>query len=195
MTPLQENTAEAPCNDSKRQELEAAVSAHYDRLLQYALKLTRNVADAEDLVQDTMIHAMSGLHSYKANTQMKQWLFRIALNTFINGYRRQQRFAEIKGALNNMVESGLNFTSGQMQTDRSNEEISPLVEQALEAMPDQFRLVLALRAIHDMTYREIAQIVEVPIGTVMSQLFRGRNAMQTDEVRNYARSEYGMEAK
>jgi RNA polymerase sigma-70 factor (ECF subfamily) len=163
--------------------LEDTVS-HMDALYGVACRLTRNPAEAEDLVQDTMVKAMRARDTFRAGTNLKAWLFKILTNTFINKYRR--------GGLERSVLDGPDadpladgWVSAQtMRQLRDPEQIAlmPIVEgevqRALDQLPPEFRLAVILCDVEEMSYEEIAEAMGCPIGTVMSRLHRGRKLLQ-----------------
>ncbi len=151
-----------------------------------AYNLTRNAADAEDLVQETFLKAYRSYDSFKEGTNLKAWLYRILMNTFINMYRAKQRRPQ-----ESQVEDIGDFylyhrlgDSTSAETARSAEEellnsfTDEAVKQAMEELPEPFRLAVYLADVEGFSYKEIAEIMDVPIGTVMSRLHRGRKALQ-----------------
>jgi RNA polymerase sigma-70 factor, ECF subfamily len=154
------------------------------QLYSAALRMTRNRADAEDLVQDTYLRAWRGYGGYEEGTNLRAWLFRILTNSFINSYRAKQRRPQIDDVED--VED-LYLYKGLRSTDvaaRSAEDTlfemftDDEVKGALEALPENFRVPVLLADVEGFAYREIAEMLEIPIGTVMSRLHRGRKAMQ-----------------
>ncbi len=164
---------------------EKAILVHLDPLYGTACRLTRNPAEAEDLVQDTLVRAIRAKAQFAAGTNLKAWLFRILTNTFINHYRR--------GGLERSVFEGpdadpLSFgwvsaSSMQKLHDPETVALRPLVEaevgRALDALPSDFRLAVVLCDVEEFTYEEIAEIMGCPVGTVMSRLHRGRKLLKT----------------
>jgi RNA polymerase sigma-70 factor (ECF subfamily) len=151
-----------------------------------ALRMTRNRADAEDLVQETYLKGFRSYHSFTEGTNLRAWLFRIMTNTFINSYRAKQRRPD-ETDLGDLEDLYLYKNLGALQngtTGRSAEETlmellpDDEVKQALEDLPDNFRLPVILADVEGFSYKEIAEILDIPIGTVMSRLHRGRKAMQ-----------------
>jgi RNA polymerase sigma-70 factor (ECF subfamily) len=152
-----------------------------------ALRMTRNPSDAEDLVQETYLRAYRGFGGFKDGTNLKAWLYRILTNTFINSYRAKKRRPD-EVDLDDTPESsifqrlgGLEAASASRSTEAEVLESIPEAEvkDALESLPDQFRMAVILADIEGFSYKEIADIMEVPIGTVMSRLHRGRRLLQT----------------
>jgi RNA polymerase sigma-70 factor, ECF subfamily len=149
-----------------------------------ALRMTRNAADAEDLVQETFLKAYRSFASFEEGTNLRAWLYRILTNTYINQYRAKQRRPQ-ESDLEDVEDLYLYRRIGAIeQAGRSaEEELMELftddeVKQALEALPEGFRLAVFLADVEGFSYKEIADILDVPIGTVMSRLHRGRKAMQ-----------------
>jgi RNA polymerase sigma-70 factor (ECF subfamily) len=151
-----------------------------------ALRMTRNPADAEDLVQETFIRAYRGFGSFQDGTNLRAWLYRILTNTFINSYRAKQRRPE-QTELDDVEDLYLYRRIGGLEAasmGRSAEdELMDLfteteVKDAIDALPDQFRIAVLLADVEGFSYKEIAEILDVPIGTVMSRLHRGRKALQ-----------------
>jgi RNA polymerase sigma-70 factor, ECF subfamily len=151
-----------------------------------ALRMTRNRADAEDLVQETYLKAYRSYGSFADGTNLRAWLFRIMTNTFINSYRAKQRRPD-ETDLGDVEDLYLYRNIGTIQNaslGRSAEESlmemlpDDEVKQALENLPDNFRLPVILADVEGFSYKEIAEMLEIPIGTVMSRLHRGRKAMQ-----------------
>jgi len=157
-----------------------------DQLYAAAVRMTRNPADAEDLVQETFVRAYRGFGSFQDGTNLRAWLYRILTNTFINSYRAAQRRPE-QSELDDVEELYLYRRIGGLEAaslGRSAEdELMDLftdtqVQDAVDALPEQFRLAVLLADVDGFSYKEIAEILDVPIGTVMSRLHRGRKALQ-----------------
>ncbi len=164
-----------------------------DQAMQYmgslysaALRMTRNPADAEDLVQETYLKAYRAFGTFKEGTNLKAWLYRILTNTNINSYRARRRRPE-QTDLDEVEDLYLYRRLGGLEAanaGRSAEEqvlehfTEADVKAAVEALPDQFRMAVLLADVEGFSYKEIADILEVPIGTVMSRLHRGRKALQ-----------------
>ncbi len=168
-------------------DLEARFEAEALPLLQgiysAAFRLTRNAADAEDLVQETFLRAYRGFHQFEPGTNLKAWLYRILTNTFINSYRKKQREPQTD-SLDETEDWYLYSRMAERGTEPSAEAsvIESLpdedVQEALSSLPDQFRLAVLLADVEGFSYKEIAEITGVPIGTVMSRLHRGRKALE-----------------
>ena len=169
------------------QELETRFEAEALPLLpglySAAFRLTRNAADAEDLVQETFLRAYRGFHQFQPGTNLKAWLYRILMNTFINIYRKKQR--EPQTVSDDEIEDWYLYSKMTEQGAEPSAEASVIealpdedVQDALSALPDQFRIAVLLADVEGFSYKEIADITGVPIGTVMSRLHRGRKALE-----------------
>ena len=157
-----------------------------DALYGAALRLTRNAADAEDLLQETYLKAYKGFGTFQQGTNLKAWMYRILTNTFINSYRAKQRRPDESG-LDDIEDLYLYRRIGALEggtTGKSAEEevlerfTDTDVKEAIESLPEQFRIAVLLSDVEGFSYREISEIVGVPLGTVMSRLHRGRKALQ-----------------
>ncbi|HXI04612.1 MAG TPA: sigma-70 family RNA polymerase sigma factor [Candidatus Saccharimonadales bacterium] len=170
----------------RRAEFEETAIPHVHALYGIALKMTRRREEAEDLVQETLLRAFRFFHRYEAGTNIKAWLIRIMRNLFINRYRKRQREPEPvdTGGAEEVLESLMESASPQHSSGASPEEIlasgsvDEEIERALASLPDEYRIVLLLSAMEELSYKEIAAVLECPIGTVMSRLHRARRMMQ-----------------
>jgi RNA polymerase sigma-70 factor (ECF subfamily) len=157
---------------------------HLDSLYAVACKLTRNPAEAEDLVQDTLLKAMRAREQFHAGTNLKAWLFRILTNTFINKYRRGGlERAVLEGPdADPLVDGWVSAATMRQLRDPEQAALMPIVEgevqRALDALPTEFKIAVILCDVQEFSYEEIAQIMGCPIGTVMSRLHRGRKLLQ-----------------
>ena len=151
-----------------------------------ALRMTRNRADAEDLVQETYLKAYRSFGSFTEGTNLRAWLYRILTNTYINNYRAAQRRPELSDVedvedlylykrLAGVGGSEVGRSAEDEALDRFTDED---VKAALEALPEAFRMAVLLADVEGFSYKEIAEITDVPIGTVMSRIHRGRRALQ-----------------
>jgi len=168
-------------------ELEARFEAEALPLLpglySAAFRMTRNAADAEDLVQETFLRAYRGFHQFEPGTNLKAWLYRILTNTFINSYRKKQREPQTSSL--DDVEDWYLFSRMAERGSEPSAETSVLeslpdedVQEALSSLPEQFRIAVLLADVEGFSYKEMAEITGVPIGTVMSRLHRGRKALE-----------------
>jgi RNA polymerase sigma-70 factor (ECF subfamily) len=169
-----------------RQRFTELALPHMQALYTAALRLTRNPADAEDLVQETFLKAYRSFDRYEDGTNLKAWLYKILTNTFINNYRAAKRRPE-KADVEDVEDLYMYRRWGELQnagTGRSAEDevferfTDDEVKQAIESLPEAFRIAVLLADVEGFSYKEIADITEVPIGTVMSRIHRGRKALQ-----------------
>ena len=171
--------------EDERRRFQADALPLLDSLYGAALRMTRNPQDAEDLVQETMLRAYRAFDRFEAGTNLKAWLFRILTNAYINTYRKRQREPQ-KVSADEVEEFDLyqELKSHDTQFEATPESIvlDSLVDSgiidAIEDLPEQFRLAVVLSDIEGFSYAEMAEIMDVPMGTVMSRLHRGRKALQ-----------------
>ena len=164
-----------------------------DQLYAAALRMTRNPADAGDLVQETYVKAYAAFASFEQGTNLKAWLYRILTNTFINNYRKNQR-GPYQGTIDDLEDwqfgGAESLTQGRSTRSAEAEAIDHLpdsdVKAALQSIPEDFRLAVYLADVEGFSYQEIADIMKTPVGTVMSRLHRGRRLLR-DLLADYAR--------
>ncbi|MEC7750348.1 MAG: sigma-70 family RNA polymerase sigma factor [Myxococcota bacterium] len=179
--------------DTKRRRFERESMEHMNALFGHALRLTRNNEQAEDLVQDTLLKAYKNYDSFKEGTNAKAWLIRILTNTYINGYRRKQVAQKALtqhggGFLNDRVSGSLGKNGAKGMTDAVMDRfIREELVEAVNELPENFRDVVILADVEELSYREIADALEIPIGTVMSRLHRGRRLLR-DSLSEFAHS-------
>lgn len=170
--------------DPSREEFEREALKHLDALYGAALRLTRSASDAEDLVQDAFVKAYRFYDRFEPGTNMKAWLFRILTNTFINKYRRSTRERKVlEGREAEPVGEGvMSRAAMRTLTDPISEAhrriITAEIQEALDSLPEDYRVMIVLADVEELSYKEIAAIVGCPIGTVMSRLHRARKKMQ-----------------
>jgi RNA polymerase sigma-70 factor (ECF subfamily) len=159
---------------------------YMDALYSAALRMTRNPADAEDLVQETYLRAYRGFGGFKDGTNLKAWLYKILTNTFINIYRAKKRrpqetdFDDVEEFSLYRRMGGLEAADSERTPETEVLDAMPdeVVKEALESLPEQFRMAVLLADVEGFSYKEIAEITDVPVGTVMSRLHRGRKQLQ-----------------
>lgn len=183
--------AETDAERSARFERDAM--AHLDQLYGAALRMTRNAADAEDLVQETFVKAFASFKQFTPGTNLKAWLYRILTNTYINSYRKKQRQPQLSGGDTiedwQLARAEAHTSDGLRSAEMDALDRMPdsVVTDAMQALAPDFRLAVYLADVEGFSYKEIAEIMGTPIGTVMSRLNRGRNQLRAS-LADYARA-------
>ena len=171
---------------SEQEQFTADAMQYAPQLFSTALRMTRNRSDAEDLVQETYIKGWRSFHTFQEGTNLRAWLFRIMTNTYINKYNAQKRKGTevelddveelfLYKRLGSIDQSQLSSSAEDQMLDLFTDDE---VKNALEELPEDFRVPVLLSDVDGFSYKEIAEMLEIPIGTVMSRLHRGRKAMQ-----------------
>lgn len=166
--------------------------SHLDRLYSAALRMTRNPVDAEDLVQETYLKALKGRESFRPGTNMKAWLYRILTNSYINTWRKAERSPKVSGDEDvtdwQLARAAAHDAQGLRSAEMDALDRTPdaVVAEAMAALPENFRLAVYLADVEGFSYKEIAAIMDTPVGTVMSRLNRGR-AQLREALAEYAR--------
>lgn len=168
----------------KQEDFQEEIIPHLDAMYNFALRLTSDPNDAEDLVQDTIVKAYRFFSSYEKGTNAKAWLFRILKNSYINNYRKQSKqpnqvdYDEVS-SFYETIRADRTDTS-DLEDRMFRELIDDDISNALEQLPEDFRTVVLLCDVEGFTYEEIANMLDVPIGTIRSRLHRGRNLLKAE---------------
>ncbi|MEE2778911.1 MAG: sigma-70 family RNA polymerase sigma factor [Myxococcota bacterium] len=178
------NSISAPSNRPESSEFQQDALPHLGALYGAAMRMCRHPSQAEDLVQETMLRAWEKWHQFRNGTNCRAWLFRILTNTFINGCRRRKKEREVLAAERD-ARLGSRFYSRESarlwadpEKSFAQRSLSPVVEGAIKELNPEFRAVVVLVDLEGFSYREVAEMIACPIGTVMSRLFRARRALR-----------------
>ncbi|RMF65355.1 MAG: sigma-70 family RNA polymerase sigma factor [Calditrichaeota bacterium] len=189
-------------SDSKdhRYEFDILFSENINGLYSLALRMTRNQVDAEDIVQDTALKAYRYFHKFRKGTNFRAWIYRILTNNFINKYRKRKKQPtkiEIDQISFRLEEKGADFwerlddrNNGYDYSDMFDDEINA----AIDKLPEEYRLVVLLADVEQLSYKEISQVIGHPIGTVMSRLHRGRKLLQKSLLKYAKENGYQLES-
>ena len=173
-------------------DFEAAAMPYLDPLYSAAYRMARNAQDAEDLVQETYLKAYKYYDKFEEGTNLKAWLFKILKNTFINSYRKKQQappkadFADIEESFESIVRDDSGQQAKTPEEELLDKVLDEDVQHAIEELPHDYRMVVLLADLEGFSYKEIADILEIPVGTVMSRLYRGRRLLE-EALLKYAR--------
>ncbi len=179
--------------DLQRAQFEALASERKRELYNAALRMTHNREDAEDLSQETLAKAYAAFHQFRPGTNFKAWIYRVLVNTYINHYRRRKRAPQVKSWEEMAVDGDADYARPDPSKFSSPEAAvlarmpDEQIQPALESLPDEFRVAVILSDVDEFSYKEIAKILGIPLGTVRSRLFRGRRLLRK-RLAEYART-------
>jgi RNA polymerase sigma-70 factor (ECF subfamily) len=169
---------------SKKKAFEKKVIEHLNSMYYMALKLTSNEGRASDLVQDTCFKALNNFNQYREDINLKAWLFKILTNTFINDYRKKKRESLIfdfdgnESVYYNWIEDNVKNKDISPDSSFFFNQLQGEIQQAIDELPEDFRMMILYADVYELSYKEIADIIDAPMGTVMSKLFRARRMLQ-----------------
>ncbi len=171
-------------------EFQALAFEHVDSLYNTAVRMTKNALDAEDLLQDVYLRAFRFFHRFERGTNFKAWIFKILTNTYINQYRKKINkpyHVDLEKIKYNYDDKEATAQTSAQESERLDYEtlFDDEIKNALQQIPDEFRVVVLLADVESFSYKEVAKIIGCPIGTVMSRLSRGRKQLQ-NHLREYA---------
>lgn len=183
---------ESPASAITSWDFDSQAMPYLDSLYNTAYRMTRSAEDAEDLVQETYFKAYKYYDKFEEGTNLKAWLFKILKNTFINNYRKKKLeprsvdFAEIEDSFERIVRKDNSDQPADPEAEYFHGVLDDDVKRALDSLPYDYRMVVILADLEDFSYKEIAEILDCPVGTVMSRLYRGRKLLEKTLLR-YAR--------
>ena len=183
-TPQVETMTNSTASDQRGWDFEAAAMPFVDSLYNTAYRMTRNPQDAEDLVQEAYFKAYRYYDKFQEGTNFKAWLFKILKNTFINNYRKKQKtppqsdFADIEDAFEVQISKEAKGKIKSPEEELLKDVLDEDVQKALDSLPADYRMAVILADLEGFSYKEIAEILELPLGTVMSRLYRGRKLLE-----------------
>ena len=184
MAHMPETEPDAGVSDDLKARFNEEAMPLLDQLYGGALRMTRNPQDAEDLVQETYLKAYKAFDSFKEGTNLKAWLYRIMTNTYINSYRKKQR-RPIETSAEDVTDRQLYTTSSHDSTGLQSAEVEALknlpdaqIAEAMNSLSDDYRMVVYYADVEGLAYKEIAEVMDIPLGTVMSRLHRGRKQLR-----------------
>jgi RNA polymerase sigma-70 factor (ECF subfamily) len=183
----------SPSPQEKKQEFEQVALPHADALYNFALKMTRSRKDAEDLVQDTFLRAFRFFHRFERGTNIRAWLFRILKNTYINTYRKGKRtpdhvdWSQVEEFYDTVASDDVLKRHKTPEEELIEGSLDRRIEEAIASLPEEYRAVVILNFAEDLSYKEIAEALDIPMGTVMSRLHRARKILQR-KLKEYALS-------
>jgi RNA polymerase sigma-70 factor, ECF subfamily len=186
-------TSGSPPGAGDHERFEALALPHLESLYRTGLRMTRKREEAEDLVQETFMKAFRSFRTFKPDTNIRAWLFKILTNSYINRYRKQQnqpsrtRFEDVAAFLASAEAEQTTHSVHEMEDFALDERLDSEVKTALDELPEEFRLVVIMAMVEEMSYKDIATALDIPIGTVMSRLYRGRQALK-QRLADYARA-------
>ena len=186
-------TNEQPAPDAVTSwDFESLTMPYLDALYNTALRMTRSPQDAEDLVQETYLKAYRHYDKFEEGTNLKAWLFRIMKNTFINNYRKKQArpiesdFSDVEESMEHRLTTPWGKAILDPEAELLEQVVDAGVEEALKELPEDYRMAVMLADLEHFSYKEIAEILDIPLGTVMSRLYRGRKLLE-QAMLDYAR--------
>lgn len=181
---LPDNAAETEREEDLKERFTREAMPLLDQLYGGALRMTRNPQDAEDLVQETYLKAYNAFDTFKPGTNLKAWLYRIMTNSYINTYRKNQRRPLVTSA-EDVTDSQLYTSSSHDSTGLESAEVEALknmpnsrISEALNSINEDYRMVVYYADVEGLSYKEIADVMDIPMGTVMSRLHRGRKQLR-----------------